>query len=322
MTWKFLAVAAAGLFAAAGPAPAQERFPSRPVRIIVCLPPGGGVDTVTRIVADGMQRRLGQAVVVENKGGQAGNLGAETVFAAPPDGYTLLASHPGPLTTNGLLYRNLPYDPARFTPVAVMATIPNTLTVRADFPAADLAGFVAYAKANPGKVSYASQSSGTTSHLTAVMFELATGVHLLHVPYRGTAPAINDLIGGHVDAFFNELATSVEMLNAGKVRLLAVTTTERVAELPGVPTMRESGIANMVSDTWNAISAPPGTPAAVVARLNAVIDEVLHTAEVEAHLKLLHLRAAGGPPERMAEMIRADDERWGAVIRDGGVTLE
>lgn len=315
---------AAGLVAAlAGAAAAQERaFPSRPIRIIVCLPPGGGVDTVTRIVADGMQRRLGQAVVVENKGGQAGNLGAEAVFAAAPDGYTLLASHPGPLTTNGLLYHNLPYDPARFTPVAVMTTIPNTLTVRGDFPAADPAAFAAYARANPGKVSYASQSSGTTSHLTAVMFELATGVHLLHVPYRGTAPAINDLIGGHVDAFFNELATSVEMRNAGKVRLLAVTTTERVAELPDVPTMQESGIAGVVSDTWNAISAPPGTPAAVVARLNAVIDDTLHTAEVEAHLGLLHLRAVGGPPARMAAMIAADDARWGAVIRGAGVTLE
>ena len=315
-------VAVLAVAGAPGRASATEAFPSRPIRIIVCLPPGGGVDTVTRIVADGMQRRLGQAVVVENKGGQAGNLGAETVFAAAPDGYTLLSSQPAPLTTNALLYKNLSYDPARFTPVAAMTTIPNTLTVRADFPARDLAGFVAYAKSNPGKVSYASQSSGTTSHLTAVMFELATGVHLLHVPYRGTAPAINDLIGGHVDAFFNELATSVEMLNAGKVRLLAVTTAERVAELPDVPTMRESGVEGVLSDTWNAISAPPGTPAPVVAKLNAVIDEVLHTAEVEAHLGLLHLKAAGGPPERLAAMIKADDERWGRVIRTAGVTLD
>ncbi|MBO0752022.1 MAG: tripartite tricarboxylate transporter substrate binding protein, partial [Bradyrhizobiaceae bacterium] len=218
-------VVAAGLLAAGRPAGANEPdYPNRPIKIIVCLPAGGGVDTVTRIVADGLQRRLGQPVVVENKGGQAGNLGAEAVFAAEPDGYTLLASPPAPITTNGLLYKSLPFDPARFTPVAVMTSIPNTLTVRADFPARDLRAFIGYAKANPGKVTYASQSSGTTSHLTAVMFEIAAGVHLLHVPYRGTAPAINDLVGGHVDAFFNELATSMEMHKAGRVRILAVTT--------------------------------------------------------------------------------------------------
>ena len=322
--WKYLTlIGAAGLLAAGLPAGAHEPdYPSRPIKIIVCLPAGGGVDTVTRIVADGLQRRLGQPVVVENKGGQAGNLGAEAVFTAEPDGYTLLASPPAPITTNALLYKSVPFDPARFTPVAVMTTIPNTLTVRADFPARDLREFIAYAKANPGKVSYASQSSGTTSHLTAVMFELATGVRLLHVPYRGTAPAINDLIGGHVDAFFNELATSMEMHNAGKVRVLAVTTAQRVAELPDVPTMQENGLAGFVSDTWNAISAPPKTPAPVVARLNVAINEVLDAPEVQAHLHLLHLRSVGGPPEQMAGIIKADVERWSAVIRTAKVTLE
>jgi tripartite-type tricarboxylate transporter receptor subunit TctC len=322
--WKYLAViGAAGLLAVALPAVAHEPdYPSRPIKIIVCLPAGGGVDTVTRIVADGLQRRLGQPVVVENKGGQAGNLGAEAVFAAEPDGYTLLASPPAPITTNALLYKSVPFDPARFTPVAVMTTIPNTLTVRADFPARDLRAFIAYAQANPGKVSYASQSSGTTSHLTAVMFELATGVRLLHVPYRGTAPAINDLIGGHVDAFFNELATSMAMQDVGKVRILAVTTAQRVAELPDVPTMQEDGLAGFVSDTWNAISAPPKTPAPVVARLNAAINEVLNAPEVQAHLHLLHLRSVGGPPEQMAGIIKADVERWSAVIRAAKVTLE
>jgi tripartite-type tricarboxylate transporter receptor subunit TctC len=322
--WKYLTLfGAAGLFAAGLAAGAHEPdYPSRPIKIIVCLPAGGGVDTVTRIVADGLQRRLGQPVVVENKGGQAGNLGAEAVFTAEPDGYTLLASPPAPITTNALLYKSVPFDPARFTPVAVMTTIPNTLTVRADFPARDLREFIAYAKANPGKVSYASQSSGTTSHLTAVMFELATGVRLLHVPYRGTAPAINDLIGGHVDAFFNELATSMEMDSAGKVRVLAVTTAQRVAELPDVPTMQENGLAGFVSDTWNAISAPPKTPAPVVARLNAAINQVLDAPEVQAHLHLLHLRSVGGPPEQMAGIIKADVERWSAVIRSAKVTLE
>jgi tripartite-type tricarboxylate transporter receptor subunit TctC len=329
--WKYLTLVIAALLLAGPSAEAQQSappaaYPSRPIRIIVCLPPGGGVDTVTRIVADGLQRRLGQTVVVENKGGQAGNLGAEAVYAAEPDGYTLLASPPAPITTNALLYRNVPFDPAQFMPVAVMTTIPNTLTVRADFPARDLGEFIAYAKANPGKVSYASQSSGTTSHLTAVMFEQATGVSLLHVPYRGTAPAINDLIGGHVDAFFNELATSMEMQKAGKVRILAVTTAARVPELPDVPSMQEAGqeagLSGFVSDTWNAISAPPKTPASIVARLNAAINDVLGTPEVQSHLRLLHLQTVGGPPEQMAGLIRADVERWSAVIRAAKVTLE
>jgi tripartite-type tricarboxylate transporter receptor subunit TctC len=323
IVWKYLALVAAGLLLAGLPARSQQAaYPSRPIRIIVCLPPGGGVDTVTRIVADGLQRELGQPVVVENKGGQAGNLGAEAVWAAEPDGYTLLASPPAPITTNALLYKSVPFDPAGFTPVAVMTTIPNTLTVRADFPATDVGAFIAYAKATPGKVSYASQSSGTTSHLTAVMFELATGARLLHVPYRGTAPAINDLMGGHVDAFFNELATSLEMQKAGKVRILAVTTRERAADLPDVPTMQEAGLAGFVSDTWNAISAPPKTPAPVINRLNVAINLVLRTPEVQSRLRLLHLQTVGGSPGKMADIVKADAERWSAVIRAAKVTLD
>jgi tripartite-type tricarboxylate transporter receptor subunit TctC len=321
---KFLTpIAAASLLLALLPARGEQiAYPNRPIKIIVCLPPGGGVDTVTRIVADRLQRRLGQPIVIENKGGQAGNIGAEAVFVAEPDGYTLLASQPGPLTTNALLYKNVSFDPARFAPVAVLSTIPNTLTVRADFPATDLGAFIAYAKAHPGKVSYASQGNGTTSHLTAVMFELATGTRLLHVPYRGTAPAINDLMGGHVDAFFNELATSMEMHKSGKVRILAVTTPERAPELPDVPTLEEAGLAGFTSDTWNAISAPPKTPATIIATLNAAINEVLRTPEVQSHLSLMHLKAAGGSPQRMTEIIKADIERWGAVIRNANVTLE
>jgi tripartite-type tricarboxylate transporter receptor subunit TctC len=324
---KFLMLmAAAGLLLAGQPARSQQsqpaEYPSRPIRMIVPLPPGGGVDTVTRIISDRLQRRLGQPIVIENKAGQAGNLGAEVVFAAEPDGYTLLASQPSPITTNPLLYKNVSFDPARFTPVAVMTTIPNTLTVRADFPARNTAEFIAYAKAHPGKLTYASQGNGTTSHLTAVMFEQAAGVQLLHVPYRGTAPAINDLMGGHVDAFFNELSTSMEMHKTGKVRILGVTTPARLPELPDVPTLREAGLTGFTSDTWNAISAPPRTPAPIVAKLNAAINEVLRAPDVQSHLSLLHVQPAGGSPQQMAEIIQSDIARWGAVIRSANVSLE
>jgi tripartite-type tricarboxylate transporter receptor subunit TctC len=316
-------IATAAALLAALPAGAQQpNYPTRPIKIIVSLPPGGGVDTVTRIISDKLQRRLGQTIVIENKGGQSGNIGAEAVFSAEPDGYTLLASAPSPITTNPLLYKSMSFDPAKFTPVAVMTAIPNTLTVRADFPAKTAQEFIAYAKANPGKVSYASQGNGTTSHLTGVMFEQATGTKLLHVPYRGTAPAVNDLMGGHVDALFNEVATSMEMHKAGRARIIAVTTAQRLPELPDIPTMQEAGLAGFVSDTWNAISAPPKTPAPIVAKLNAAINEVLAVPEMQAQLRLLHLQPVGGTPQNMAEFVKSDIKRWGDLIRAANVSIE
>ncbi len=307
------------------PAPARAQpadYPNRPIKLIVCLPAGGGVDTVARIVSEKLQRRLGQPIVIENKGGQSGNIGAEAVWSADPDGYTLLASQPAPLTTNGMLYKITSWDPATFTPVAVMTRIPNTLTVRSDFPAKTVQEFVAYAKANPGKISYGSQGNGTTSHLTGVMFEQATGAKLLHVPYRGTAPAINDLMGGHVDVLFNELATSMEMQRSGRARILAVTTPQRVPELPDIPTMQEAGLPGFNSNTWNAISAPPKTPAPIVAKLNAAINEVLAAPEMQAQLKSLHLQAVGGTPAQMTEIVKSDTRRWGDLIRAANVKIE
>jgi tripartite-type tricarboxylate transporter receptor subunit TctC len=231
-------IATAALLSAAPQSHAQD-YPNRPVKIIVCLPAGGGVDTVTRIIAERLTQKLGQPVVIENKGGQSGNLGAEAVWTAEPDGYTLLASQPAPITTNVILYKKLSFDPTTFTPIAIMTAIPNTLLVRNNFPAKTVAEFIAYVKNNPGKINYASQGNGTTSHLTGVMFDRAAGTQMNHVPYRGTAPALNDLLGGHVDIFFNELATSVEQHKAGKARILAVTTAKRIDELPDIPTLAE-----------------------------------------------------------------------------------
>jgi len=312
---------AAALFAAT-PGQAQDAYPSHPIKVIVCLPAGGGVDTVTRIIADKMSKILGQPVVVENKGGQSGNLGTEFVYSSEPDGYTLLASQPAPITTSPLLFKKLNFDPTRFEPVAVMSAIANTLLVRPDFPANNVKEFIAYVKANPGKINYASQGNGTTSHLTGAMFDAATGTKMNHVPYRGTAPAINDLLGGHVDLMFNELATSIELHKGGRAKLLAVTTEKRIDELPDVPTMQEAGVPNFISDTWNAISAPPKTPAAIVAKLNAAINQALQDPEVKAHYARMHLTAVGGTPANMARIVKADTERWGAVIKSANVTIE
>ncbi len=319
---SFLALISTLLFFASGAASAQNAaadFPNRPIRIIVCVPAGGGVDTVTRIVADGLSRRLGQPVVVENRAGAAGNIGADVVFTAEPDGYTLLAAQPAPLTVNPLLYKNMSFDPKKFEPVAIMTSIANVLLVRPDFPAKTAQEFIAYAKANPGKINYASQGIGTTSHLTAALFETVTGTKLVHVPYKGTAPALNDLIAGHVDMIFMELASAIKLHQAGRAHILAVATNKRIANLPDIPTLIEAGVPGFESGTWNAIAAPPKTPAAIVAKLNKAIVEVLNSPEVQDHFAKINLHAAGGSPAEAKAFIVKETQVWGQVIKTAGV---
>jgi tripartite-type tricarboxylate transporter receptor subunit TctC len=218
-----------------------DSYPNRPIRIIVCMSAGGGVDTVTRIVANGLQKQLGQPVVVENRAGAGGNIGAEVVFSSDPDGYMLLAAPPPPLTINPLLYSKMNFDPMQFEPVTIMASIANVLLVRPDFPAKTAKEFVAYARANPGKINYASQGIGTTSHLTAALFEKVIGTKLMHVPYKGTAPALNDLIAGHVDMIFMELASAIKLHQAGRAHILSVAIAKRIANLLDIPTLNEVG---------------------------------------------------------------------------------
>jgi tripartite-type tricarboxylate transporter receptor subunit TctC len=311
--------AAAISMSAASAQDGAASYPNRPIKIIVCVPAGGGVDTVTRIVANGLQEKLGQPVVVENRAGAAGNIGAEAVFTSDPDGYTLLAAQPSPLTVNPLLYKNMAFDPARFEPVAIMTTVANVLLVRPDFPAKTAQEFIAYAKANPGKINYASQGIGTTSHLTAALFEKVTGTKLVHVPYKGTAPALTDLIAGHVDMIFMELASAIKLHQGGKARILAVATAKRIANLPDIPTLDEAGLKDFESGTWNAIAAPPKTPAAIVAKLNAAIDAVLKSPDVQAKFAKINLHAAGGTPAEAKAFIAKETRVWGEVIKEAHV---
>ncbi|HME29080.1 MAG TPA: tripartite tricarboxylate transporter substrate binding protein, partial [Pseudolabrys sp.] len=294
-------------------------FPNRPIKIIVCVPAGGGVDTVTRIVAEGLHRKLGQPVVVENRAGAAGNIGAEAVFTSDPDGYTLLAAQPAPLTVNPLLYKKMNFDPTQFEPVAIMTSIANVLLVRPDFPAKTAKDFIAYVKANPGKINYASQGIGTTSHLTAAQFERLTSTKLVHVPYKGTAPALNDIIASHVDFIFMELASAIKLHQADKARILAVATAKRLSNLPDIPTLDEAGVKGFESGTWNALAAPPKTPAAVITKLNKAVNEILQSPEAQDHLAKISLRAAGGSPAEAAAFIKKETEVWGAVIKDAQV---
>ena len=299
---------------------AAANYPNRPIKIVVCVPAGGAVDVVTRIVADSLQRKFGQPVVVENRGGAAGNIGAEYAFHADPDGYTLLAAQPAPLTINPLLYKTLNYDPAKFVPLAIMTTIPNVLLVRPDFPAKTLQEFIAYAKANPGKINYASQGIGTTSHLTAALLERMAGIKLEHVPYKGTGPALNDLIASHVDMIFMEVASAIKLHQSNNARILAVAADKRIATLPDVPTVDEAaGVKGFTSASWNALAAPPKTPPAIVAKLNAAINEALKSPEAQAHFAALDLRAVGGTPDDAAAYIRSETKVWSGVIAQAGI---
>lgn len=314
------AISAAILFASSASAqdPAAD-YPNRPIRIIVCVPAGGGVDTVTRFIAEGLHQKLGQPVVVENRAGAAGNIGAEAVFTSDPDGYTLLAAQPAPLTVNPLLYKKMNFDPKQFEPVAIMTSIANVLLVRPDFPAKTAKEFIAYVKASPGKVNYASQGIGTTSHLTAALFEKVVGTKLVHVPYKGTAPALNDIVASHVDFIFMELAAAIKLHEAGKARILAVATNKRISNLPDVPTMDEVGVKGFESGTWNAIAAPPKTPPAIVAKLNKAVNEVLKSAAAQDYFAKINLNAAGGSPVEAAAFIKKETEVWGGVIKDAHV---
>jgi tripartite-type tricarboxylate transporter receptor subunit TctC len=307
------------LLALVAPASAQDKdpakYPNGPIKIIVCVPAGGGVDTVTRIVAEKLRQKFGQTVVVENRGGQAGNIGAEAVFNADPDGYTLLASQPAPLTVNALLYKKLSFDPTAFEPIAIMTTIPNVLAVRMNFPAKTAQEFIAYAKIHPDKLNYASQGTGTTSHLTAELFNRKTGSKLVHVPYKGTAPAINDLIAGHIDLMFTEMASALKLHEAGKARILAVATKQRSPLLPDVPTLIEAGVPDFESGTWNAISAPPKTPAAIVKKINEAIIEGLRTPEISSRLQSNSMTPESMTPAEVSEFIKADARRWTEVIK-------
>jgi len=322
MVNRLVLIAAITMLASPAAAQSPADYPNKPVKIIVTVPAGGGVDSVTRIFAEQLQQKLGQPFVIENRGGAGGNVAAEAVFVAPPDGYTLMASQPAPITTNVALYKKLNFDPTKFEPVAVMTKFPNVLLVRNDFPAKTAQEFLAYVKANPGKLNYASQGVGTTSHLTAELFTTVTGTKMTHVPYRGTGPALNDIVAGHVDLIFMELSAAYKLHDGGKARILAVATDKRIELLKDVPTMIEVGVPNFVSDTWNAVSAPPLTPAPIVAKLNQAMNDIIKLDEMKKRFAQLNLVPVGGSPEDMRKLVEAETRRWGEVIRKAGIQPE
>ena len=316
------ALAVAALLATFPPDLAAQDYPKRTVKIIVPFPAGGTADLMPRIVADWLSRKWGQAVVIENKPGAGGNIGAEAVFNAEPDGYTLMATPPPTLVINQNLYPRLNYDPSAFVPVAIMGIVPNALVVSPGKVAAtSVADLIAYARANPGKLSAATQGNGATSHLTSAMFQMMAKVQFVHVPYRGTAPALQGLLAGDCDVMFDNLGVSLPLTRSGQLRLLGVATEHRMSTLPDVPTIAET-LPGFSSAAWFAVAAPPKTPRDIANKISADIAEAIRLPEVRKRFDDLSAEPVGSDPDAMARFMREEIARWGAVIKAAGVKLE
>lgn len=297
-------------------------FPDHPVKIVVPFPAGGTADAIPRLLANWLTQKWGQPVVIENHSGAAGNIGAELVYRAAPDGYTLLSAPPPPLVVNQNLYPNLPFDPGKFEPIAVVAAVPNALLVNPDrIKAASVPELIEYLKKNPDQVTAANQGNGTTSHLTAELFQLMAKVKLRNVPYRGSAPALQDLLAGNVDLMFDNLGVSLAMVNAGKLKLLAVASPQRLPSLPDVPALAEI-LPGFQSAAWYAFVAPPKTQKSVVDKINADLNEALRQPDIQNGLKNLSAEIFRGSPEKAAAYMREEVDRWGKVIKAASIKLQ
>jgi tripartite-type tricarboxylate transporter receptor subunit TctC len=318
---KFVAALLASILAAG--AFAQEPWPAKPVRIIVPYPAGGVADFLPRIVGEKLSQKWGQPVVVENKPGASGNIGMAEAARAPADGYTMALAPAGNLTVNPTLFPNLPFDTAKdFTPVTNLAQVPNVLVVHPSVPARTFKELVAYAKANPGKLNFASPGDGSGAHLAGELMRLEAGVEMVHVPYKGLAPAVNDLLGGQVQLMFAGISTVIQHVKAGKLVALAIASPRRSAQLPEVPTVAESGIPGFEVISWYGIVARAGTPAQVVQKVQRDMAEALAMEDVRAKLAAQGLEPVGNTPEQFAAMIQAESRKWGDIVRRAGIKVQ
>jgi tripartite-type tricarboxylate transporter receptor subunit TctC len=297
-------------------------YPSQTIKIVVPFPAGGTADTLPRLVAEKLHQKWNVPVIVENRSGAGGNIGAEAVANSPADGYTLLASTPGPAAINQTLYKTLQFRPEDLMPITLLGTAPSVLDVRPGFPARTVQELIAYAKANPGKISFASQGNGSTSHLTAMLLQKLTGTQMVHIPYRGTAPALQDIMGETVDLFFDNIGSSLSLQQGGKLRILAVCSAERAPSLPDIPTVREAGVPEFVSVTWFALMAPRNTPDAVIAKLNSAVTESLKEPDIQAQFAKLGVAPAPMTVPETAKFIDEERARWGSIIRSANITID
>ena len=315
---------AAPALALAAPARAQGDWPSRTVRMIVPAPGGAGTaDTLARIFAQEMEKRLPQRVIVDNRGGAAGNVGAAAAARSAPDGYTILWSWSGTLATNPAMYSDMPFDPQRdFAPVVLIGSVPNILIVNPDFPARDLAGFAAFARANPGAINHGTTGNGSSMHLAAELFASRTGTQLTHVPYAAPAAATTDLVAGRIQAMFNLVTGAQPLVAAGRARAIAVLADSRVPQMPDVPTAAELGMPGLSFGTWFCLMLPRGADPALVARLNALANEILADPGARQRLEAAGMALdGGGTPDRLAQFLRAEIASHAELVRISGARV-
>ena len=301
---------------------AAQAYPNKPLRLIVPFPPGGPTDITGRTIGEKLSQRLGQPVVVENKPGAGSIIGTDTAAKSPADGYTLLLGS-NSIALQPLLQAKLPYDPQKdLAPVILAVRIPNVLVVHPSVPANNVAEFIALAKAKPGTINYASVGNATGPHLFAELFRNLTGVNIVHVPYKGTAPAVNDLLGGQVQALFDSLATALPNIRAGKLKALGVTSATRSKSAPDIPTLAESGAPGYEATGWFGVLVPAGTPTEIVSKLNGEIGSILKVPEVEERFLKFGAEGGGGSPADFARFIQSEQAKWGRIIREAGIKAE
>jgi tripartite-type tricarboxylate transporter receptor subunit TctC len=297
-----------------------QTWPTHPVRLIVAFPPGGAADLLARLISQSLGETLGQPVVIENKGGANGNIGGEMAARSAPDGYNLLMSSGSLVAINPHLYANMPFDPTKdLVPVASVARVPFYLVVRAENPSQDFKAFIADLKANPGKRNFGSPGIGSSPHLAAEMLKKMTGTDAVHVPYRGAAPALNDLLAGQLDFLFDP-GIAIEHVKAGKLRAIAIGSSQRSPQLPDVPTLEEFGLTGFDADAVFGVYAPAGTPRDIIARLNTEINRALATVALKERIMAVGNVPATMSPDEFGERAREDSKRFGAIIRERGIT--
>src|SRR6266576_1475342 len=320
--WLCTAALAFGLPGALFPAHAQT-YPSRPITLVIPFAPGGSTSIVGRGVADKMGELLGEKVVVDNRPGAGGTVGTKAVAKSDPDGYALLLGYPGTLAIGPSLYKNVGYDPRKdFAPIGLIGNAPNSLVVHPSFPAKTVAELIAYAKANPGKVNFGSAGAGTASHITGEYFARSAGITLVHIRYKGTGPALTDLLGGHIPLAFAPIPASHPSVTAGLLRALAVTRTSRSGLLPDVPTMIEAGLAGFDASLYYGLAAPAGTPRPIIDKLNKALRDALASGEVKRQLGNDGTEITPGTPEDYADFIDKDEKKWAQLVKASGVEQE
>ncbi|MSP96184.1 MAG: tripartite tricarboxylate transporter substrate binding protein [Betaproteobacteria bacterium] len=317
------ACAALALFAAPSTPVHAQAYPNHPLKLIVPFPPGGATDTLARSIAQKLTDSLGQPVVIDNRPGAGGNIGLEAAVRAPADGHTLVMVATATMAINPTLYRNLSFDAGRdLAPVSFIAYVPNILVVNPAVPASNLAELIAYLKANPGKLNFASPGSGNSSHLAGEMFKQRAGVDIAHVPYKGDAPAFTDLIGGQVQMMFAIMVTAAPHIKAGRLRPIALAGVQRASNLPDVPTLSESGLPGFDAGAWFGVATTAGTPRDAIDRLNAEINKVLQLTEIQERLAPLGATPTRMTVEQFTTLVKDEREKWGKLIRDSGAKVD